>query len=84
MKEQMAVMAAVLAFGSGAALAAEAQQCPVLMEQLAERVAKLPDHSFKKDIGKSMIAAAQKLHDEGKDAECVRMVEEAAAVTFAH
>lgn len=84
MKKLMAVMAVVVAFAFGAPLVAEAEQCPLLIKQLTERLAKLPDHSFKKEIGQRAAVAAQKLHDEGKHADSVRMVEEAVAVSFGH
>lgn len=68
----MAVMAVVVAVAFGAALAAEAEQCSLLIKQLTERVAKLSDHNYKKERAQRLITEAQKLYDEGKPADCVK------------
>ena len=83
MKKLMAVIAVVVAFAFGATLVAEAEaeaeQCPLLIKALKERVAKLSDHNYKKERAQRLIAEAQKLHDEGKPADCVQKCEEAAS-----
>jgi uncharacterized protein YxeA len=55
----------------------EAGQCPLLIKQVKEGVAKVADTKTKADV-EQMIAEAQKLHDEGKHAESVEKAEEAA------
>ena len=77
MKKLMAVLAVVVAFAFGATLVAEAGQCPLLIKQLKEGVAKVSDVKKKADVEK-LIAEAQKLHDEGKHADSVKKCEEAA------
>ena len=79
MKKLMAVIAVVVAFAFGATLVAGAEQCPLLIKELKERVAKLSDHNYKKERAQRLIAEAQKLHDEGKPADCVQKCEEAAS-----
>ena len=76
MKTLMAViaMAVALVFVAGQV---EANQCPLLIKQLKEGVAKVSDSKKKADIEK-MVAEAQKLHEEGKHAESVKKAEEAA------
>ncbi len=79
MKKLTAVIAVGAAFAFGATFPAKAQECPPLIKQLTERVAKLSDHNYKKERAQRLIAEAQKLHDEGKPAECVQKCEEAAS-----
>jgi hypothetical protein len=55
----------------------EANQCPLLIKQLKDGVAKVSDSKKKADLEK-MIAEAQALHDQGKHAESVKKAEEAA------
>jgi hypothetical protein len=78
MKRIMAVVAlgAAMAFGTGVASAA---QCPLLIKQLNEGIAKVSDKG-KADQAKKLVAEAQKLHDEGKHAESVAKCDEAAQV----
>jgi hypothetical protein len=78
MKRIMAVIALgiAIAFGAGVASAA---QCPLLIKQLNEGIAKMSDKG-KADQAKKLVAEAQKLHDEGKHAESVAKCEEAATV----
>ncbi len=78
MKRLMALVAVVVALAFGASLV-EAGQCPLLIKQLKDGVAKVADSKKKADVEK-MIAEAQKLHDEGKHAESVKKCEEAAKV----
>lgn len=76
MKRFLIALAAV-AFLAGPAMA---NQCPLLIKQLNEAVAKMKadDPNVKK--GKDLIAEAQKLHDTGKHADSVKTAEEAAKV----
>jgi len=78
MKRLMAVVAVGLAllFGTGVA---SAGQCPLLIKQLNEGIAKMSDKG-KADQAKKLVADAQKLHDEGKHAESVAKCDEAAKV----
>jgi hypothetical protein len=76
MKKLMAVVAVAVAVAFGASLV-EAGQCPLLIKQLKEGVAKVSDSKKKANVEK-MIAEAQKLHDSGKHAESVKKCEEAA------
>jgi hypothetical protein len=78
MKKLMAVIAVVVALAFGASLV-EASQCPLLIKQLKEGVAKVSD-SKKKAQAEKLIAEAQKLHDEGKHADSVKKCEDAAKV----
>jgi hypothetical protein len=78
MKRLMAVIAVVVALAFGASLV-EAGQCPLLIKQLKEGVAKVSD-SKKKAQAEKLIAEAQKLHDDGKHADSVKKCEEAAKV----
>jgi hypothetical protein len=78
MKKLMAVIAVVVAFAFGAALAAAAEQCPLLIKELKERVDKLSDHNYKKERAQRLITEAQKLYDEGKPDDCVKKCEETA------
>lgn len=78
MKKLMAVVAMAVAVAFGAGLA-EANQCPLLIKQLKEGVAKVSDSKKKAEVEK-MIAEAQKLHETGKHADAVKKAEEAAKV----
>jgi hypothetical protein len=77
MKKLMAVIAMVAMVAFIGATVVEANQCPLLIKQLKEGVAKVSDAKKKADVEK-MIAEAQKLHDEGKHADSVKKAEEAA------
>jgi predicted transcriptional regulator len=79
MKNVMAVIALVVAAAFLGASLVEAGQCPLLIKQLREGVAKVSDTQKKADV-EAMIAQAQTLHDEGKHAESVQKAEEAATV----
>lgn len=79
MKKLMAVIALVVAVAFVGVTLVEAGQCPLLIKQLKEGVAKVSDSKKKADVEK-MIAEAQKLHDTGKHAESVKKAEEAAKV----
>ena len=68
----IAVVALVLMAGP-----AMAGQCPLLIKQLNEAVAKVADDAKAKK-GKALIAEAQKLHDGGKHADSVKKCDEAA------
>jgi hypothetical protein len=78
MKRLMAVMALGIAivFGTGIAYA---NQCPLLIKQLNDGIAKMSDKG-KADEAKKLVAEAQKLHDSGKHAESIAKCEEAAKV----
>lgn len=76
MKKLMAVVAVVVAIAFGASLA-EAGQCPLLIKQLKEGVAKVADAGKKAEVEK-MIAEAQKLHEAGRHADSVAKCDEAA------
>jgi hypothetical protein len=76
MKKVMAVIAVVAAAAFLSAGLVEAGQCPLLIKQLRDGVAKVSDTQKKADV-ETMIAEAQKLHDEGKHAESVQKAEEA-------
>jgi predicted transcriptional regulator len=77
MRTLIAVIAMVVAVTFIGATVVEASQCPLLIKQLKEGVAKVSDSKKKADVEK-MIAEAQKLHDAGKHAESVKKCEEAA------
>jgi hypothetical protein len=77
MKTVVAVIALVVAAAFLGASLVEAAQCPLLIKQLKEGVAKVSDSQTRADVER-MIAEAQKLHDEGKHAESVKKAEEAA------
>jgi len=70
------MVAAVAVFGAGLV---EAGQCPLLIKQLNEGIAKVSDKG-KQDQAKKLVAEAQKLHDEGKHADSVKKADEAAKV----
>ena len=65
-----------IAFGAGVA---SAGQCPLLIKQLNDGIAKVSD-SKKAADAKKLVAEAQALHDSGKHAESVAKCEEAAKV----
>jgi hypothetical protein len=67
-------LGAAIAFGAGIA---SAGQCPLLIKQLNEGIAKVSD-AKKAEAAKKLVAEAQKLHDSGKHAESVAKCEEAA------
>ena len=77
MKRLMAVVAVVVAIAFVGVTLAEAGQCPLLIKQLKEGVAKVSDTKTKASVDK-MIAEAEKLHADGKHAESVKKCEEAA------
>ncbi len=59
---------------------AMANQCPLLIKQLNDAVAKMKADDPKVKQGKELIAEAQKLHDGGKHADSVAKADEAAKV----
>ena len=59
---------------------AMASQCPLLLKQLNEAVAKMKADDAMVQKAKPLIAEAQKLHDGGKHADAVKKAEEAAKV----
>jgi len=65
-----------IAFGAGVA---SAGQCPLLIKQLNDGIAKVTDKK-KADEAKKLVAEAQKLHEGGKHAESVAKCDEAAKV----
>jgi hypothetical protein len=73
----LVIAVALLAFLAGPAMA---NQCPLLIKQLNEAVAKMKADDMKVKQGKELIAEAQKLHDGGKHADSVKKAEEAAKV----
>jgi hypothetical protein len=77
MKKLMTVMAVAAAVAFGVTPVAQAETCPLLIKQLTERVEKMSDSNFKKGRAQRLIAEAQKLHDQGKHAESMQMVEDA-------
>ncbi len=66
-----------LAFLAGPAIA---NQCPLLIKQLNEAVAKMKADDPKVKQAKELIDEAQKLHDTGKHADSVEKAEDAAKV----
>lgn len=70
---------AVVVFAFGAALDAAAADCPVLIKELKERLAKMPDYNYKKERAQRLVTEAQKLYDEGKLEDCVKKCEETAS-----
>jgi hypothetical protein len=78
MKKLTAVIAVAVAFAFGPTLVAEAEECPPLIKKLTERLDRMPDYVFKKGRAQRIVAEAQKLQDEGKPAECVEKMDEAA------
>jgi predicted transcriptional regulator len=77
MKKVIAVFALVVGAAFLSASLVEAGQCPLLIKQVREGVAKVSDTQKKADVEK-MLAEAQKLHEEGKHADSVKKAEEAA------
>ena len=69
-------MAAAVAFGAGLV---EAGQCPLLIKQLNEGIAKVSDKG-KADQARKLVAEAEKLHADGKHADSVKKCDEAAKV----
>ncbi len=62
---------------------AMAFQCPLLIKQLNDAVAKKKADDPKVKQGKELIAEARKLHDTGKHAESIAKADEAANLTSA-
>ena len=73
----LVIAVALLAFLAGPAIAF---QCPTLIKQLNDSVAKMKADDPKVVKAKPMIAEAQKLHEAGKHADAVKSAEEAAKV----
>jgi hypothetical protein len=77
MKKVLAALAvAVMSLGPGLA---QANQCPLLIKQLNDGIAKMTDKA-KAEQARKLVAEAQKLHEEGKHAESVKKCDEAAQV----
>ena len=62
------------------ATSASAFQCPLLIKQLSDQVAKLPADDAKAKQARALIEEAKKLHDEGSHAKSVAKADEAAKV----
>jgi hypothetical protein len=77
MRRFVAVIALVVAAAFLSTSLVEAGQCPLLIKQLRDGVAKVSDTKKRADVEK-LIGEAQKLHEEGKHAESVKKAEEAA------
>ncbi len=73
----LVIAVALLAFLAGPAMA---NQCPLLIKQLNDAVAKMKADDPKVVQAKGKIAEAQKLHDGGKHADSVSTAEEAAKI----
>lgn len=71
----LVAIAVTVAFAGVAA----ASECPLLIKQLKDGVAKVAD-AGKKAEAEKMIAEAQKLHESGKHADSVKKADEAAKV----
>jgi hypothetical protein len=69
-------LGAAVTFGAGVATAG---QCPLLIKQLNDGIAKMSD-AKKAAEAKKLVAEAQKAHDAGKHAESVAKADEAAKV----
>jgi hypothetical protein len=78
MKKLFAILALVTVTAFGAAVV-EANQCPLLIKQLNEGIAKMSDQA-KADEAKKLTAEADALHKAGKHAESVAKCDEAAKV----
>lgn len=78
MKKLLAILSLVMATAFGAAVV-EANQCPLLIKQLNEGIAKMSDKA-KADEAKKLVAEAETLHKDGKHAESVAKCDEAAKV----
>jgi hypothetical protein len=76
MKKMFAAVAvaALAAFGAGVT---EANQCPLLIKQLNDGIAKMSDKA-KAEQAKKLTAEAQKLHEAGKHADSVAKADQAA------
>jgi len=72
----VAALGVAVAFGAGVASASE---CPLLIKQLNDGIAKMSDQT-KATEAKKLVAEAQTLHDGGKHADSVKKAEEAAKV----
>ena len=72
----VAALGVAVAFGAGVASASE---CPLLIKQLNDGIAKMSDQT-KAAEAKKLVAEAQTLHDGGKHADSVKKAEEAAKV----
>jgi hypothetical protein len=75
----IASIALGIAIAFGGATVASASQCPLLIKQLNDGIAKVSDKA-KADEARKLVAEAQKLHDAGKHAESVAKCDEAAKV----
>ncbi len=75
----IASIALGVAIAFGGATVASANQCPLLIKQLNDGIAKVSDKA-KADEAKKLVAEAQKLHDAGKHAESVAKCDEAAKI----
>ncbi len=84
MRKVIAVVAVVA--GVAFAGAAFANECPLLIKQVNDGIAKMSD-TKKADEARKLVAEAEKLHKEGKHADSVKKAEEAAkaaGVTLQH
>ncbi len=77
MLRALVIALTALAFLAGPAMAT---QCPLLIKQLNEAVAKMKADNPKVTQARELIAEAQKLHDTGKHADSVEKAEDAAKV----
>jgi hypothetical protein len=77
MRATVAAVAVLLAV-SGLPSSASAFQCPLLVKQLADQVAKLPPDDARVKQATPLIAEARKLHAEGSHAKSIAAAEEAA------
>ncbi len=77
MLKALVIAICALALLAGPAMAS---QCPLLIKQLNDAVAKLKADDMMAGKAKPLIAEAQKLHDGGKHADAVKKAEEAAKV----
>jgi hypothetical protein len=78
MRGLMAGLALGVAMTLGAGTAS-AGQCPLLIKQLNDGIAKMTDQK-KADEARKLVADAQKLHESGKHAESVAKCDAAAKV----
>lgn len=78
MKKLTSVLAVVAMIAFGATIVS-ARECPLLIKQLNDAIAKTSDAS-KADAAKKLVAEAQKLHGSGKHADSVKKADEAAGV----
>jgi hypothetical protein len=78
MKKMLAAVAVAVMATFGAGLV-EANQCPLLIKQLNDGIAKMADKGKAAEAQK-LVAEAQKLHEEGKHADSVKKCDEAAKV----